>query len=149
MTRPVNRGRSIEELERDRWPAPPADATRLVAAVHALRCQPIGELTVEAMRLLIRQDVGLRYLLPMAVELLQENPLAEGDLYQGDLLSAALSRDPAVWNKSPELRQVLCVIVSELVVVPPTLQEVIKQFRTASRCPGTAVTGGGVRSVGS
>ncbi|MDQ0767185.1 contact-dependent growth inhibition system immunity protein [Streptomyces canus] len=61
MTRSRNRGRSLEELERDRWPAPPTDATRLVATAHALRRRPIDELTVEDLRLLIGQDIGLPY----------------------------------------------------------------------------------------
>ncbi|GAB2442863.1 contact-dependent growth inhibition system immunity protein [Streptomyces incanus] len=68
MTRLVHRDRSLEELERDRRPAPSGDATRLVATAHALRRKPIGELTVEDMRLLIRQNVGLAYLLPPALE---------------------------------------------------------------------------------
>ncbi|MGW4228856.1 hypothetical protein ACWEF9_06135 [Streptomyces sp. NPDC004980] len=45
MTRPRNRDRSLEELERTRRPAPSADDTRLVATAHALRLRPIGELT--------------------------------------------------------------------------------------------------------
>ncbi|MFF2964458.1 contact-dependent growth inhibition system immunity protein [Streptomyces sp. NPDC057963] len=128
----MNRDRSLEELDRDRWPAPPADATRLVAAAHALRRQPIGELTVEDMRLLIRQDVGLLHLLPIALELLREDPVAEGDLYPGDLLSAVLTRNPAVWNESSELRHELRVIVSELVDMPPALQRDVERFLTTS-----------------
>ncbi|MER7674664.1 contact-dependent growth inhibition system immunity protein [Kitasatospora sp. NPDC096128] len=53
MTRLVNRDRSLEELERDRWPAPSGDVTRLAATVHVLRRKPIGELTVEDLRLLV------------------------------------------------------------------------------------------------
>ncbi|MET8138434.1 contact-dependent growth inhibition system immunity protein [Streptomyces sp. NPDC005251] len=78
MTRSLNRHRSLEELERDRWSAPSADDTRLVATALALRRRPIGELTVEDMRLLIRQDIGLSHLLPLALEVLRENPMAEG-----------------------------------------------------------------------
>ncbi|WP_327188286.1 contact-dependent growth inhibition system immunity protein [Streptomyces sp. NBC_01334] len=100
MTRPLNRDRSLEELERDRWPVPSADATRLVATAHGLRRRPIGELTVEDMRLLIGQDIGLRYLLPLALEVLRDNPMAEGDMYEGDLLSAVLTRNPAVWTET-------------------------------------------------
>ncbi|WP_371799714.1 contact-dependent growth inhibition system immunity protein [Streptomyces sp. NBC_01707] len=55
MTRPLNRHHSLEELKDERWPAPSGDATRLVATPHALRRKPIGELTVEGMRLLIGQ----------------------------------------------------------------------------------------------
>ncbi|MFD5270800.1 hypothetical protein [Streptomyces sp. NPDC058335] len=47
MTRPLERGRPLEELEGVRWPAPSAEATSLVTAVYALRRRPVGELTVE------------------------------------------------------------------------------------------------------
>ncbi|MFJ8434972.1 contact-dependent growth inhibition system immunity protein [Kitasatospora sp. NPDC094019] len=113
MTRPVNRGRSLEELERDRRPAPPADATRLVATVHALRHRPIGELTVEDLRLLIGQDEGLGFLLPLALEVLRDNPMAEGDMYEGDLLRAVVTRSPATWDEWPELGRELGAIVAE------------------------------------
>jgi hypothetical protein len=76
----VNRDCSLEELERDRWPAPSGDVTRLAATVHALRRKPIGELTVEDLRLLVRQGVGLTYVLPVALEVLRDAPMAEGDM---------------------------------------------------------------------
>ncbi|MCX5191147.1 contact-dependent growth inhibition system immunity protein [Streptomyces sp. NBC_00268] len=131
MTRPLNRDRSLEELERDRWPAPSADATRLVAMAHALRLRPIGELTVEDMRLLIGQDIGLPYLLPLALEVLRDSPMAEGDMYEGDLLSAVLTRNPAVWTESSGLGRELRVIVEELTDLPPDLQQKVERFMTS------------------
>ncbi|MFE7074640.1 contact-dependent growth inhibition system immunity protein [Streptomyces sp. NPDC057620] len=130
MTRSPNCDRSLEELERDRRPAPPADATRLVATAHALRRRPIGELAVEDMRLLIGQDVGLPHLLPLALKVLRNNPMAEGDMYEGDLLSAVLTRDPAVWTESPELGRELRAIVSALIDPPPELQQKVERFLT-------------------
>ncbi|MCP3766638.1 contact-dependent growth inhibition system immunity protein [Streptomyces sp. MAR25Y5] len=47
---------------------------------HALRRRPIGELAVEDMRLLIGQNVGLAHLLPLALEVLRDDPMAEGDM---------------------------------------------------------------------
>ncbi|MGW3513612.1 contact-dependent growth inhibition system immunity protein [Streptomyces sp. NPDC000994] len=131
MRRPLNRDRSLEELERDRWPAPPTDTTRLVATAHALRRRPVGELTVEDMRLLIGQDIGLPYLLPLALEVLRDNPMAEGDMYEGDLLSAVLTRNPAVWTESSELDRELRVIVSELTDLPPDLQQKVERYLAA------------------
>ncbi|MFD3658959.1 contact-dependent growth inhibition system immunity protein [Streptomyces sp. NPDC058620] len=75
MTVSIARGRSLAELERDRWQAPPPDATRLIATAHALRGRPVGALTVEDLRLLIGQDIGLPVLLPLAVEALRDDPL--------------------------------------------------------------------------
>jgi hypothetical protein len=124
----VNRARSLEELERDHWSVPSGGETRLMATVRGLRCKPIGGLTVEDMRLLIRQDVGLAYLLPLAVEVLRVDPLAEGDMYEGDLLAAVLTRSAEVWSESPELERDVRLIVSELADVPPTLERVIENF---------------------
>ncbi|MEV7356966.1 contact-dependent growth inhibition system immunity protein [Kitasatospora sp. NPDC091276] len=134
MTRLVDPGRSLEELERDRWPATPAYTSYLVATVHALRRRPICELTVEDMRLLIGQDVGLAHLLPMAVEVLRDNPMAEGDMYEGDLLSAVLTRSSAVWREWPELGRKLGVIVSGLADLPPSLMEKAARFLALLPC---------------
>ncbi|MFB6784570.1 contact-dependent growth inhibition system immunity protein [Streptomyces sp. NPDC056352] len=128
MTRPLNRDRSLEKLERACWPAPSADDTRLITTAHALRRRPIGELTVEDMRLLIGQGIGLPYLLPLAVEVLRENPMAEGHMYEGDLLSAVLTRNPSVWAEFPELGRELHVIVSKLAGLPPYLQQKVERF---------------------
>ncbi|MGW5210674.1 contact-dependent growth inhibition system immunity protein [Streptomyces sp. NPDC004051] len=128
MTRFVARDRSLEELERDRRPAPPAGASRLVVTAHALRRRPIGELTVEDMRLLIGQNVGLAHLLPLALEVLRDDPMAEGDMYEGDLLSAVLTRKPAVWSDLPEARRELGVIVSGLTDLSPPLVREVERF---------------------
>ncbi|MFF3256653.1 contact-dependent growth inhibition system immunity protein [Actinacidiphila glaucinigra] len=131
MTRPLDRERSLEELERDCWPDPPPDATRLITTAHTLRRRPIGELTVEDMRLLIGQDIGLPYLLPLAVEVLRENPMAEGHMYEGDLLSAVLTSTPTVWGGFPELDRELRGIVSRLTGLPTDLQQKVGRFLTA------------------
>ncbi|MFE7040015.1 contact-dependent growth inhibition system immunity protein [Streptomyces atratus] len=118
----------VKDLEDDRWPAPSGDATRLVATAHALRRKPIGELTVEDMRLLIRQNEGLPYLLPLALEVLQLDPMAEGHMYEGDLLAAVLTRSPEIWSKSPELGRELRLIVSDLSDLTPNLKHEVERF---------------------
>ncbi|MFD8010845.1 contact-dependent growth inhibition system immunity protein [Streptomyces sp. NPDC058955] len=128
MTRLVNRGLSLEELERDRGSVPSDGDTRLMATVRELRRKPIGSLTVEDLRFLIRQDVGLASLLPLAVEVLRANPLAEGDVYAGDLLAAVLTRSADVWSGFPELGREVRLIVSELTDVPPALERDIEGF---------------------
>ncbi|MFJ9732824.1 contact-dependent growth inhibition system immunity protein [Streptomyces sp. NPDC101171] len=128
VTRPLDRDRSLAELERDCWPEPSAGATRLAATAHALRRRPIGELTVEDVRLLIGQDIGLPYLLPLAVEVLRENPMAEGHMYEGDLLSAVLTRDLSVWAEFPALVRELRGVVSKLTGLPPDLERKVDRF---------------------
>ncbi|MFG2279597.1 contact-dependent growth inhibition system immunity protein [Streptomyces asoensis] len=131
MTVSIDRSRSLEELERDRWPAPPPDATRLIATAHALRSRPVGTLTVEDLRLLIRQDIGLAMLLPLAVEVLRDDPLAEGHMGEGDLLRAVLTRTSATWSAYPELAKQLTDIVSGLSDLPPDLRSVVERFADA------------------
>lgn len=82
------------------------------------------------MRLLIGQDIGLPYLLPLALKVLRDNPMAEGVMYEGDLLSAVLTRNPAVWTESSGLGRELRAIVSELTDLPPDLQQKVERFLT-------------------
>lgn len=131
VTRPVDRTSSLEALEGIPWPPPPADATRLVSTVHELRRRPVGALDAEGLRLLITQDVGLPYLLPLAVGLLRADPMAEGDLYEGDLLSAALTRAASAWSEVPEAARELRDIVSGAIGtggLPPSLRAEADRF---------------------
>jgi len=69
--------------------------TGLTAKVARLRRQPLQSLGVEDLRMLIGQEVGLAHLIPLALDVLEANPLAEGALYPGDLLSNVLAAQ--VW----------------------------------------------------
>ncbi|MER6049222.1 contact-dependent growth inhibition system immunity protein [Streptomyces sp. NPDC001793] len=131
MTQRVSRSRSLEEIEGVRWPAPPAEATRLVSTVHALRRKPIGVLGPEDLRLLISQDVGLPHLLPTAVEVLRANPMVEGDLYEGDLLSAVMIRGREAWEGVPDTARELRAVLSAPVEfkLPPRLRKEADDFR--------------------
>jgi CDI immunity proteins len=92
---------SLEQIEGDFWGDPPADATRLIATVHELRRRPIDKLGIEDLRVLIAQQEGLDVLLPLALDRLEQNPLAEGDFYPGDLLVAVMRVPPAYWQAHP------------------------------------------------
>ncbi|TXS40069.1 hypothetical protein EAO72_16980 [Streptomyces sp. or43] len=131
----MDRSRSLQELESARWPASPADATYVVATVHALRSKPVGTLTVEDLRLLIGQDVGLPVLLTLAVEVLRDNPLAAGDMDEGDLLRAVLTRNPAVWSAYADLAEQLTLAVGGLSGLSPDLLSAIERFVGSVRSP--------------
>lgn len=72
--------------------------------------------------------MGLDYLLPLALEVLRDDPMAEGDMYEGDLLSVVVTRSPAVWNEWREPGQELGVIVSGLTDLPPSLTQEAGRF---------------------
>jgi CDI immunity proteins len=100
-----DRSRSLEEIEDDRWGDPPADATRLVSTAYALRKRPVGALDAEGLRLLISQQVGLDTIVPLALDQVERNPLAEGDFYPGDLLDALIRRVPdSYWQTHEDQR---------------------------------------------
>ncbi|RRR99429.1 contact-dependent growth inhibition system immunity protein [Glycomyces terrestris] len=82
---------SLEELTGDRWPEPGSDATRLVRNAYAAYTKPAEALTVEELRLLIGQQVALEWTVPFAIDELERDPLAEGDMYPGDLMNACMS----------------------------------------------------------
>ena len=100
----MNKDKTLEELDGERW-GEPEYSSSLVLNCHRLRRMPLKDFTIEDLRLLIEQEIGLEYLIPLALEHLERNPFAEGDLYPGDLLKAALGVRSEFWNQHPDLRQ--------------------------------------------
>jgi hypothetical protein len=123
--------RSIEEIEGTRWGYPPSDATRLVVTAYRLRREPIGELTVEDLRLLIGQQVGTAVVVPRALEVLGERPLAEGDMFEGDLLCSVLRIKGDFWSARPELADAVEAVVALIVAPPAAVCRDIERWRAA------------------
>ncbi|WP_327685564.1 contact-dependent growth inhibition system immunity protein [Streptomyces sp. NBC_00467] len=128
MSRLLHLDRSLEDLEGERWPEPSAGTTHLVRTVHALRRVQVGALTVDDLRTLIAQDVGLPFLLPVALDVLRNDPPAEGRYYEGDLLSVVMRKSPAAWSMFPDLRRELVAVVSSLPEVPEELTTEVGRF---------------------
>ncbi|MFG2532623.1 contact-dependent growth inhibition system immunity protein [Streptomyces sp. NPDC048516] len=130
---PIDHRNSIAELESSAWPDPPEGSTNLVKSVHALRRQPIGDLTPEELARLIGQNVGLPWILPLALEFLRDTAphQATGGWYDDDLLSAVLTRKSDVWSASPELAQEVDAILRILTDLSPYIQRDVKRFRAA------------------
>jgi hypothetical protein len=125
--------RSLDVLDPPAWGAAPEGSTGLVRRCHALRRKPIDGFTVEDLRQMIQQQIGLRYLVPIALQRLREDPLAEGDFYPGDLLEAILRIDGDFWQQKPdlnvELRNVITVLMHDRTMdVVPAVQELIAEF---------------------
>ena len=100
---------------------------------HALRSKPIDEFTIEDLRLMIQQQIGLRYLVPIALQHLRKDPLAEGDFYPGDLLAAILRVAGDFWQQKPDLSRALRNVIVALthdstIDVDPAVQELIAEF---------------------
>lgn len=76
---------TIEKLEGVVWSEPTYDS-QLVVRCHELRKIPLNEFSTGDLRIMIGQQIGLPYLIPLAIEELSKNLLVEGDFYEGDLL---------------------------------------------------------------
>lgn len=86
----------------------------MVQQSQRLRKVPIGQLGVEDLRLLITQGIGLPFLVPLALDLLEAQPLVEGAYYRGDLLVSVLQVGEAFWVAYPELNNRVVELMEEL-----------------------------------
>lgn len=92
--------KSIEQLENDYWKEPPEFPTNLVKRCFEYRKIKVSELTIEQIRLLISQKIGIEFLIGIALEKLEQNIIVEGDLYEGDLLDSVSKVPTEFWNKN-------------------------------------------------
>ncbi|MCX4919165.1 contact-dependent growth inhibition system immunity protein [Streptomyces sp. NBC_00687] len=107
-------GCTLDEVDPPRWPAPGADATRLVRTVHALRHSKLGDLRPGDLRMLVAQQVALHCTLPLAALLLLEEPLLDATFYPGDLLLTAVGAPESDWALVPDLRTRLSSVIAAL-----------------------------------
>jgi hypothetical protein len=106
-----DRTKTLQELEKSNWGEPNADS-HLVATCHRLRRVPLHEFTTEDLRIMISQGISLPYLIPLAVEELEQNPLAGGDYYSGDLLNAVLGIEESFWVEHADICQRVRAVVT-------------------------------------
>jgi hypothetical protein len=92
--------KSIEELENDYWKEESDFPTNLIKRCFEYRKIKISELSVEQIRLLISQKIGIEFLIGIALEKLEQNIIIEGDLYEGDLLDSVSKIPTNFWIKN-------------------------------------------------
>ena len=98
---------TIEYLEQDFWGDKPDCDSHLVSTIYKLRKKNLDQFTVEDLRIVIGQNRSLPILMPMAIDVLDSNILAEGDHYPGDLLSNVLTVSSNFWIDHPDLKSKL------------------------------------------
>ncbi|MFZ1992468.1 MAG: contact-dependent growth inhibition system immunity protein [Solirubrobacteraceae bacterium] len=122
---------TLDTVDPPAWgPAPPG-ATALVKRCHELRSKPLVDFTVEDLRLLIGQQVGLNRLVGLAHRRLRADALVEYDDYPTDLLVSLLRVDSAYWERSPDYDQELHNLAQgarERFTLAPELRELIETF---------------------
>jgi hypothetical protein len=118
-----DRRKSLQELEQDDW-GEPTYRSSLVITCHRLRRKPLNQFTVEDLRIMIGQQISLPILVPIAVERLEVEPLAEGRYYPGDLLAMVLKIDETFWTNHPDSFQRVCRVVGQVKNALPSLDEI-------------------------
>jgi hypothetical protein len=107
-----DRNKSLQELEGQDWGEPNFDS-HLVLTCNELRKKAIGRFEIEDLRIMIGQEIGLDYLIPLALETLEDNIFAKGDMYSGDLLDTVLRIDSNFWGNNPIYKADLEYILEE------------------------------------
>jgi len=69
--------------------------------------------------------------MPVAIEILKQNPLAEGNFYAGDLLVNVLRVNSAFWSKFPNLKLEVIKIADEAFEVPTITKIEFESIREA------------------
>lgn len=124
-----DRTKSLQELENEDW-GEPKHTTGLVIDCHKLRRKPLQDFTPENLRLMIGQEISLDYLMPLALELLSDDPLLAAQGYRGDLLLAVLRAKPEFWQSNLDLWWEAAEIVTEVEFLRETLET---KFPTAAQ----------------
>ena len=92
MTTPIYdwRLKSLDTLENYNWGNPVKALTNLVRRCIGLSKVSIDNFTLSDLRVMIGQKFGLKYLIPLAIEKLQDNIFLDTEFYEGDLLENIL-----------------------------------------------------------
>lgn len=106
----IKSNKSIEKLENDYWEDLAYDSY-VVQTCQKARRKPISQLSEEEIRLLIGQKIGLKYLLPIALSIVKENPFVEITFFEGDLLVQLLRLSYSDWKDNREELESLKIIV--------------------------------------
>jgi hypothetical protein len=128
MNDPIDRTKTLNELDPPAWGEPEFDSY-LVTTCHRLRRKPIDEFTVEDLRIMIGQGIGLDWLVPLALEVLEQDPLSEGDFYPGDLLGSVLQVPGELWSRKREWRDRVKAVLDDLTEAPEELSDAVEAFR--------------------
>jgi hypothetical protein len=143
-----DRETTLQQLDGKNWGEPKPEDTRLIRECLRLRRVQLKKLTVEDLRLLIGQEISVDHLLPLALEILRQNPFAEGDCYAGDLLVNVLGVAASFWRQNPDWQAevgsigrravVLCDASPETAAdtIPKVIRQSVEDFLQRTQASG-------------
>lgn len=90
--------KSLEELENDFWEITEFP-TALIEKCYYARKKMLKDLSPEDLRILTTQSIGLKYIIPLCLEVLQKDILIDSSFYKGDLLESVLKLPSSFWKE--------------------------------------------------
>lgn len=114
--------RSLQELEGRDWGEPDFPSS-LVTECHRLRRVPLRDFTDEDLARMLRQDISLPYLVPLALSALRARPCSNGELGDAQLLRSVLDLPADFWRSNPELANEMVEIIRDLPTRIATLED--------------------------
>lgn len=100
----VDTNKNLTELEGNDWGESELDSY-MVQSCYKLRYKPLKYFEIEDLRMMVEQDIGLKYLMPISIETLEADPLSAGKQFKGDLLCSVLCADPEFYKRNQALRK--------------------------------------------
>jgi hypothetical protein len=82
------------------------------------------------LRVLIGQDIGLDFLVPLALDVVEKEPLIKSEHYRGDLMAVILRAAPSFFQRNPDIRARVDTLIAAL---PSALEKLdFVEFDTSS-----------------
>jgi hypothetical protein len=113
---------TLTQLDGDDW-GEPTYPSSVVTNSHRLRNKPLRQFTAEDLRFMLGQQISLSILMPMALDVLEVEPFAAGDMYPGALLNVALTVDPQFWREHPRLWYRMSVVLVDVHAMRTLLEQ--------------------------
>jgi hypothetical protein len=92
----------------------------------AIACnKKLKDISIDEIRMLVGQSIGLEYIIPLALSFLEKEPLINAGMYKGDLLSIVLDVSDDFWKKNPTQNNRLAEIRISVEELHKTISEEI------------------------
>lgn len=100
----IDTKKTLSQLEGKKWQndVPCEDDSYVMRKSHELYNKPLSTFDTEDLRFMIGQEIGIKYLVPLALRVLERNAFLEGDYFEGDLLKNVLEVSSDYWRNNPE-----------------------------------------------
>lgn len=118
----------LSPLEGEEYPLP--------AWYRGVREIPLEELSIEDISKALRQQIHPEYVVPIALRILETDPLA-GEMYDGELLASLKAVAPEYWLAHADATTALRAIVEKLLheaVIADDIRRDASELRESARC---------------